>query len=201
MSEPAKKSSVTDNQERRSEFSPSVTNCVTDKQDPRSGILRRVTPQWCGACNRDLAPDEKIVLGVGDGYVRYVPGRNEGVNGYCLPCSVNLRPRRERFYEFNCHYCARRVISYYFMSAGDMRQFCSSSCRNRFYRKAPEILNCAVCRKPFTPKRADAKHCSLACKQKAYRQRHSGAGPRKNGDTSTKARVEIVRLKPNTEGI
>jgi hypothetical protein len=30
---------------------------------------------------------------------------------------------------------------------------------------------CATCNQSFTPKRADAKHCSDKCKQKAYRQR------------------------------
>jgi phage N-6-adenine-methyltransferase len=37
---------------------------------------------------------------------------------------------------------------------------------------------CACCREPFTPTRSDAKTCSFACRQKAYRRR-LGVTPRK----------------------
>lgn len=59
---------------------------------------------------------------------------------------------------------------------------CSDRCRNRLYgsrfrrrhppppRRQP-IVTCQVCRRNFAPQRADAKTCSPACRQKAYRSR------------------------------
>ncbi len=40
--------------------------------------------------------------------------------------------------------------------------------RHRLERR--KDLVCAECGKTFTPKRSDAKYCSNACRQKAYRQ-------------------------------
>ena len=56
--------------------------------------------------------------------------------------------------------------------------FCSGRCRGLHYNhvrsergaRAREKV-CAVCGEEFTAKRADAKTCSPACKQKAYRRR------------------------------
>ena len=38
------------------------------------------------------------------------------------------------------------------------------------YQKRKDTV-CSVCGKVFTPKRADSKYCSNACRQKAYRER------------------------------
>jgi hypothetical protein len=55
---------------------------------------------------------------------------------------------------------------------------CSWECRRRAYwgdryepRPAPKGRACADCGKRFYPKRTDAKFCSAACKQRAYRAR------------------------------
>ena len=41
----------------------------------------------------------------------------------------------------------------------------------KFMRKFNRITTCGECGKTFVPKRAGAKYCSSACKQKAYRLR------------------------------
>jgi len=48
-----------------------------------------------------------------------------------------------------------------------------------FTPSSPESADmCATCGNDFIPKRSDAKYCSVACKQKAYRARRRPGGPR-----------------------
>jgi hypothetical protein len=62
--------------------------------------------------------------------------------------------------------------------------YCSRKCAGRLYarrwrarqRKAaegrpPPVVRCAVCGRDFNPPRKDARTCSPACRQKAYRRR------------------------------
>ena len=57
-------------------------------------------------------------------------------------------------------------------------RFCSDGCRWTFHNHqrhkrsaAARVKVCEVCGETFTPSRSDAKTCSDACRQKAYRQR------------------------------
>jgi len=58
---------------------------------------------------------------------------------------------------------------------------CSDACRQLVYRVVTRIrrqagrapLHCATCGRPFAPPRADGRYCAPACRQRAYRQRHS----------------------------
>ena len=70
----------------------------------------------------------------------------------------------------NCDYCGRYIV-------GAAKRYCSDRCRNDAYmerrrqrHEAKLRKSCAVCGKAFTAKRADAKYCSPACKQSAYRR-------------------------------
>lgn len=51
---------------------------------------------------------------------------------------------------------------------------CSTRCQQRERRKRRYVRKkfCPECNLMFTPKRADARFCSVACKQRGYRQRH-----------------------------
>jgi hypothetical protein len=76
--------------------------------------------------------------------------------------------------EDDCYQCGRRF--HYDVRA--RRIYCSHICAARSkaqsYRDAHRPDNarvCAVCGQPFTPPRSDAKTCSNACRQKAYRDR------------------------------
>jgi len=60
----------------------------------------------------------------------------------------------------------------------ETKKYCLYSlCGNRGYQnelkqrrqEARKDMVCPVCEKTFTPKRSDAKYCSNACRQKAYR--------------------------------
>jgi endogenous inhibitor of DNA gyrase (YacG/DUF329 family) len=83
-----------------------------------------------------------------------------------------------------CAGCGRDV---YFAGEGNkLGAYCSDRCSritfNRYHaakRKANRqrylAKTCEVCGEEFTAKRVDAKTCSPACKQKAYRRRRARA--------------------------
>jgi hypothetical protein len=51
---------------------------------------------------------------------------------------------------------------------------CSSHCTEQAHnarRRKSAPTSCAGCGETFTPKRADARYCAAACKQRAYRKR------------------------------
>jgi len=57
---------------------------------------------------------------------------------------------------------------------------CNSECRGLATAKqlrAPRPRHCNHCAAEYMPKRIDSRFCSLACKQKAYRQRQADPGP------------------------
>jgi predicted nucleic acid-binding Zn ribbon protein len=56
---------------------------------------------------------------------------------------------------------------------------CMLNARARARRRVRhEPMNCAVCGRPFTPKRSDAVTCSNTCRQSLHRQRHQPAKKR-----------------------
>ena len=72
-----------------------------------------------------------------------------------------------------CKGCGRE-----FYTQIETKKYCLYSlCGNHGYQKeltkrrreARKDMVCPVCGKNFTPKRSDAKYCSNACRQKAYR--------------------------------
>lgn len=89
-----------------------------------------------------------------------------------------------------CEYCAREVFEV--IEHSDGRAYgrvphprhitCSERCRDRLRsaRRAAAAAEeragrtCEACGDPFTPRRADARYCSNACRQDAYRQRKAG---------------------------
>lgn len=94
------------------------------------------------------------------------------------PCEHCKRPV---FYGLASTYNGNSYRSHWF------RVLCTKHCQNAFYRKTkfsidryygkrvPSqhalLFTCLTCNQPFAPTRAYAKHCSSACRQKAYRQR------------------------------
>jgi hypothetical protein len=75
-----------------------------------------------------------------------------------------------------CERCGRAIVFVTLTKYSGPYQriaYCSEACREaKVY--APEKV-CEVCGTAFTPNRRDAKTCSVACKQKAYRQRKAKA--------------------------
>jgi hypothetical protein len=73
----------------------------------------------------------------------------------------------------SCEHCGRTVIQE--LSVKTQIIACSPQCRrdifNASHRRA-EMTVCSTCGELFTPARSGALYCSVACKQKAYRDRH-----------------------------
>ena len=74
-----------------------------------------------------------------------------------------------------CEHCDRVALR--IGSKRRSRNFtaCSPECENALRNAARHVaraqLRCTVCRNAFTPKRSDARYCSNACRQDAYRKR------------------------------
>ena len=81
-------------------------------------------------------------------------------------------------YEWPCAGCNRPVV--FGLSGGQYRTrvYCSDECRKTYAKQRRKSARseawektCEVCDSEFVAKRSDAKTCSPACRQKAYRNR------------------------------
>lgn len=83
----------------------------------------------------------------------------------------------------HCKRCSRRI---YYRGRMQMPwRYCSSECQQLTHDKVKErkwqasqdarMKLCTTCDQQFTPPRNDAKYCSPACRQRAYRQRGNQA--------------------------
>lgn len=92
--------------------------------------------------------------------------------GLYIPEQVKVVPAKFR-YEWQCSgaHCSRAVVFLDQKPPARKRVFCSQECRASGTRAQPQQKTCEVCGEPFTATRSDAKTCSPACRQKAYRQR------------------------------
>lgn len=147
----------------------------------------------CGACGRSLLPKEAVHFGA-EVYVGFPPIRLRWVDPplvgqpryrrtvLCGSCSPEwLSPGRGEVVSQLCARCERPMV--YRLTASSMRRtFCSEGCgrayrdqlRNQRRKERGAVERekvCEVCGEKFTAPRKDAKTCSPACKQKAYRQR------------------------------
>jgi hypothetical protein len=78
---------------------------------------------------------------------------------------------------WDCAGCGRQVMFGMSPSQYRKRVYCSEDCRTAYAHAAksehsvPHKNACEVCGAEFASKRSDAKTCSPACRQKAYRRR------------------------------
>ncbi len=146
----------------------------------------------CGKCGRDLRPGEPVYVScVWAGYSVFVGAFTRRYAPVCEGCAPRSMKRAGDPYGFtryvaeSCDTCGRLVT---FEATGRDRYrrhvFCSGRCRWTYYNTARNERNarrrekdCEVCGVRFTAQRQDAKTCSAACKQKAYRQRAKGGAP------------------------
>jgi hypothetical protein len=155
----------------------------------------------CENCNAPLGPSDPCVVWYHQrqGELHYSVGYG-AVRG-CMACAddgwaeeVKSRPFSLRaalgvlsgkgpyLREAYCERCGRRII---FATQTKYPEpyrriaYCSEACKE--VRAAARQKTCEVCTGAFTATRRDAKTCSGACKQKAYRRRkaeaHSSARP------------------------
>lgn len=81
-----------------------------------------------------------------------------------------------------CQTCSRPVLNQVTRRVR-RHTFCSDTCEKEYHiqrqaaerrRKADLEKRCPVCEEDFTAGRSDARYCSNACKQRAYRRRKAG---------------------------
>jgi hypothetical protein len=157
---------------------------------PPSRALYRA--EVCGRCFGEIAPDEPVWMRAWCSYWNEYSGAYTRFSVFaaaCADCSgVEFRWRKvadgmwadgdfypEYWYEGACQTCGRTV----FKERRYMRRhfFCGRSCEEAYWsrrRRRPKLETvCKVCGAEFTATRSDAKTCSPACKQKAYRRRRA----------------------------
>jgi len=171
----------------------------------RNALAKRTgrTGEPCSGCGRKLRADEPVVVR-GWSRMAVIYTYSDGTHGLgsrikdwgarCVECA-NLRRVSERVWqhvfeiqgrevrtclyrEEPCAHCGRPTIR----DLGHRNRkhtFCSQPCESAYHnhrkRKPKERKLCEVCGEEFTAKRVDAKTCSQACKQKAYRRRRASA--------------------------
>jgi uncharacterized Zn finger protein (UPF0148 family) len=81
-----------------------------------------------------------------------------------------LRHGWHMFDEFTCRNCgAPSVQLTYTRQGGPRPKYCSSRCRSAWHKSPPHAITCATCGDTFTPKRSDARTCSVACRVALHR--------------------------------
>jgi predicted nucleic acid-binding Zn ribbon protein len=157
------------------------------KRSEQQKVWRRdalVQAKTCGKCGQEI----------GDVVYRLRPGAPLGSYGN-VPICENCAPewnvkryvmrytRHEHTHEWPCASCGRAVV---FVDSrkepNRKRVFCSMLCKEQYdqsrrTRVGPRQRTCEVCGKEFTAARLDAKTCSSACRQKAYRERLRASAP------------------------
>lgn len=71
-----------------------------------------------------------------------------------------------------CEGCGRLLGRACYWPSRSCSRECMRDARNERRRKPGETRTCARCSTEFVPPRADARYCSGACRQAAYRNRH-----------------------------
>lgn len=86
----------------------------------------------------------------------------------CSGCLTVEESTREHWREIICGGCGRKL-----MTQPGWRGVCSQRCEARVRRKYRRFktVACDVCKDAFRTTRTDAKFCSDACRQAAYRDR------------------------------
>jgi hypothetical protein len=155
-----------------------MTASVTDKKSCTNQQLLSVT---CADCKRSMAPHERVTWGQ-----RY----SDGAAHACPLCDACANAPRiiqgQKFYNAKrgngyelcptdpCENCGRPVQQAYVRSRRS-RVYCCVACRYRLDLRRRHVLSreriCVTCGDTFKPRRGDAKTCSAACRQRAYRQR------------------------------
>jgi hypothetical protein len=139
----------------------------------------------CQICHRQLEPLEPIYR------MHFGPAINYGLRtSLCKRCYDNFVSKKitliSSFCEQHCEHCARPILTV--SRWRPKRAICSAKCRGAIDTKRAKERRawhryeraCWHCGKKFTPKRADGRYCSVACKQSAYRRRMGASSRREN---------------------
>jgi hypothetical protein len=134
--------------------------------------------RWCCECGRDIAPGETVVRRRRYGAMR----DGGGVYIYCEDCGPKGYPLKP------CAHCGRGVhlifVERWMLVDSSVRRlaqlpFCCDRCAAQYWNEprkqrraeARASLRCQECAEVIDAGRSDAKYCSSACRQRAYRAR------------------------------
>jgi hypothetical protein len=183
------KNGVTDSRPIARDASDTRNTLTAEREARRRG-------RACEECGGEIGDDDTVYR------LRFTQmssfgGTQNTLKTLCDACAREVvsgwlyRLYRRSLVYYHCRVCERKVVMY----KGKRRyHFCSEDCRRRYRnltrRTATHQSTCEVCGSPFTSKRSDAKTCSDACRQKAYRQ--SGRWRAKpGGRTDTNSAVVV----------
>ncbi len=186
------------------EFEEEVNRRVEEKRHKQARQIAAYNLAWrakiagglCSACGRECAPVEPVYLKWS--YMRIQPMSIADPNRLeahlyvplcerCAPDSLKRQRAGDRDYvaygDAPCGGCGRRVVwdepACYL--APRTHIFCCRRCESRYHNRVRSESQagarekvCEGCGEAFTATRRDAKTCSAACKQKAYRLRKKG---------------------------
>ena len=137
---------------------------VTDKLVCTTQAPLSVT---CSKCNRVMPPDVPMVYIPCRGYRSPKQCRCFGCNPPYSEWPGHIEPYRIA----HCWNCGREMRFEHNLPL----RYCSDTCRKAYAARQARQKRCPACGKAFMGNRADARTCSPACRQKAYRQRQTGA--------------------------
>ena len=143
----------------------------------------------CGCCGKEIATHREVFLGRRTHRCPPPIGR-WGHGSAIVPFGACCIPSLNGFIELGpCGGCGRHVwlrasragIRHGFYQSRRRYAYCSERCKQAVYaaegkakrtrRRAARKSQCVACGKEFSLGRSDARTCSSACRQRAYRQR------------------------------
>jgi hypothetical protein len=147
-------------------------------EKPRWRYGEYATRSYCPDCHE--IPYEDAALDIEDARWWMSLDSNPGIS---LPIALSELPTSKVLWSptrggWRLHLC-RGCGRWMFLTGHDSAVFrcCSARCYKRASRKRTKgrlsDVTCNGCGESFTPKRADARYCSSACRQRAYRGRRA----------------------------
>ena len=151
------------------------------KRDGYRRSLSVMTAERCARCDRRLGRGAPIWRLFWLGQQSVVCFTCAPTSGPCEPLPGLVLPGPNISPERPCEFCGRRVTIVNDPRPRRRHVFCSKRCTWRAANRQTKALRaearqsrtCETCGRPFVPRRADAKRCSPACRQAAYRRRRA----------------------------
>lgn len=161
-----------------------VSEMLGELEEKKKAQNRRISQaqrdaRSCGICGKPFRPGE--VIWRGSTTMSFRGGQRRTLVPMCDACRSKVKDQwwDHRWLETEpCESCGRTVRN--LKSPLTHRRYvtCSEECRLKVQklreseRRALDRLKvCGTCREPFEATRSDARYCSSACRQKAYRRR------------------------------
>ncbi len=142
----------------------------------------------CQACGHQLADGEPVHRILVSGETIWPHRFGGGVGHICAKCASEVYFSHKRWRDpvpcSNCAYPVKTDTSREPTQSVTCGPECQRLAYNARARQRREwrrtALTCETCGDQFRPKRTDARYCSSACRQKAYRRRSAGRAPVKS---------------------